>query len=111
MNLQMHCSGESVTVAAAEANRKKICMDATQLEKVRNRDRGNASVVHFFCDSKSLGIHFDFLQDSQLRRLSCALLDEEIYLLKQISSLEITSTAAVLLAVAVESSRVFHVVG
>ena len=39
------------------------------------------------------------------------MLDEEIHLLKQISLLEIVSTAAVLLAVVVESSRVFHVVG
>jgi len=39
------------------------------------------------------------------------MLDEEICLLKQISLLEIISTAAVLLAVVVESSGVFHVVG
>jgi len=34
-----------------------------------------------------------------------------VCLVKQISLLEITSTAAALLAVVVESSRVFHVVG
>jgi len=48
----------------------------------------------------------------RLQPCASAMLDKETCLLmKQFSSLEIVSTAAVLLAMVVESSRVFHVVG
>jgi len=51
------------------------------------------------------------VKDNIKTKCQLLLLDEEIYLLKQISSLEIMSTATAMLAVVVESSGVFHVVG